>query len=150
MTDERTPPSSWIELAAETMASVLASGAKLPLVVEEGANGSIVIMELEKHPALHPARWNSAQWAAYEKSMVVADAINLAVEKAKDETPRQHSAREKVRLYLHTYLDLQYDTGMTVRELAKEVVKRNRRMGCVAPSDGLLVTIAEALDEFSL
>jgi len=145
MTDERTPPSSWIELAAETMASVLASGAKLPLVVEEGANGSIVIMELEKHPA----RWNSAQWAAYEKSMVVADAINLAAEKAKAETPRHHSAREKVRLYLHTYLDLQYDTGMTVRELAKEVVKRNRRMDCVAPSDGLLVTIAEALDEFT-
>ena len=145
MTDERTPPSSWVELAAEAMASVLSNGAKLPLVVEEGANGSVVIMELSKHPA----RWNDAEWAAHDKARVVADAINLAVEKAKAETPRQHSAREKVRLYLHTYLDLQYDTGMTVRELAKEVVKRNRRMDCVAPSDGLLVTIAEALDEFT-
>jgi hypothetical protein len=93
--------------------------------------------------------------AAYELVALAADRdaareVYLTLQQSNAVLASQHSARAKVRLYLHTYLDLQYDTGMTVRELAKEVVKRNRRMGCVAPSDGLLVTIAEALDEFSL
>jgi hypothetical protein len=58
------------------------------------------------------------------------------------------TAKEKIRLYLHDHLELQYDTGMTVRELAKEFVRRNRRMDAVGPADGVLITIAEALDRY--
>lgn len=73
---------------------------------------------------------------------------NFARQRA-EEIVRAHnerSAAERIRQYLHAYLNLQYDTGMTVRELAKEVVKSNRRLDRVAPSDGLLVVIAELLD----
>lgn len=69
MTDTRVPPSSWVEWAAETMADMMANGARLPLVVEHGANGAIIVTELTRH---HPARWNAAEWAAADKSRLLS------------------------------------------------------------------------------
>lgn len=72
-TETSAPPTSLVDWIAETIVVMTANGAKLPFVVEHGASGSIVIMELSQHPiaSKHPARWNAAEWAAEDKSRLL-------------------------------------------------------------------------------
>jgi len=74
----RSPPTSLVDWIAETIVVMTANGAKLPFVVEHGASGSIVIMELSQHPiaSKHPARWNAAEWAAEDKSRLLTGMLD--------------------------------------------------------------------------
>ena len=78
MSSDLVEPTSLVDFIADTIVTMTANGAKLPLVVEHGEAGSIVIMELSQHPMLskHPARWNAAEWAAEDKSRLLTGMLD--------------------------------------------------------------------------